>query len=248
MPSENAAVRPVQRVPLVEAVTEQLREMIINGTLEPGRQLLQIELSEHLGVSRTPLREAFRVLERDGLVRVSNGNKTVEVVAMTASEITDLYEVREVIDGLAARLLAGDGVTPEAETQLGAAMAAMEKMLSAKRLDLAKYSEAHFDFHMGIVRAAGNRRLLDLGHIVRISARMSLSRFLQHSGEGATGAKKRDTDARIRALLVEGTDDHRLIFEAIKAGDGRKAETLARRHIRKATAEVARAADEAAGQ
>lgn len=90
MASGTTAIRPLQRTRLVDRVTERPRDMIVNGELEPGRPLLQVRLPERLGVSRTPLREAFRNLQRDGLVRVMNGNQTVEVVEMTPTELVEM--------------------------------------------------------------------------------------------------------------------------------------------------------------
>src|SRR5579862_4729146 len=100
-----------ERTRLVDDVTDRLRSMIIDGTLAPGTTLLQIDLAERLGVSRTPLREAFRILEYEGFVRIANGNKTLEVVDLSDDDIIELYQFREVIDGLAARLAAKRGIS-----------------------------------------------------------------------------------------------------------------------------------------
>src|ERR1700728_4434439 len=91
---------------MVDRITEDLRELILDNKIPPGGVLIQTEWAEKLQVSRTPLREAFRILEQDGLVQVSNGNRTIQVVRFSDGELRDLYQVREVIDGLAARLLA----------------------------------------------------------------------------------------------------------------------------------------------
>src|SRR4051794_34839107 len=135
MADELGQASPLQRVRLVDQVTDRLRSMIVSGELLPGHPLLQIQLSERLGVSRTPLREAFRILERDGLVRVSNGNQTVEVTEMTPTEITEIYQIREALDGLAARLLASTGMTAEVEKSLSQSITKMDKTLARKRLD-----------------------------------------------------------------------------------------------------------------
>src|SRR5437667_7461250 len=92
----------LNRPRLVDDVVKVLREKIIRGELPAGTQLLQIDLANQLGVSRTPLREAFRILENDGYLKTSNNNRTVEVVTFTAAEMRDMYEIREAIDGLAA--------------------------------------------------------------------------------------------------------------------------------------------------
>src|SRR5215212_4073666 len=105
---ENGGLRlgEMRRVPLVQQIAEQLRALIIDGTIPPGTPLLQEKVAAELGVSRTPLREAFRILEQDGLVRVSRTTGTVEVIQLTPLDAAQLYQLREVIDGLAARLAA----------------------------------------------------------------------------------------------------------------------------------------------
>jgi DNA-binding GntR family transcriptional regulator len=231
---DEKVVRPLQRLRLVDQVTERLRDMIFNGELQPGHQLLQVQLSELLGVSRTPLREAFRILERDGLLRVSNGNQTVEVIELTPSEILELYQVREVMDGLSARLLTKAGVTADVEHRLTESIARMEKALSPRSLDVTGYGAAHLDFHLGIMLANPNKRLHEMQHIVRISSQLFLVRYLHRTGKTNTAA---DLDY-LRGLFEAGTDDHKSIFESIVGGDGTKAETLAKRHIRKTMREI----------
>jgi len=80
----------LNRPRLVDDVVRVLREKIIRGELPAGTQLLQIDLASQLGVSRTPLREAFRTLENDGYLKPSNNHRTVEVVTSTAAEMRDM--------------------------------------------------------------------------------------------------------------------------------------------------------------
>jgi DNA-binding GntR family transcriptional regulator len=105
----------------MDDVAERLRELILGGTLLPGQQLLQTQL----GVSRTPLREAFRLRERDGLIRTSNGNNTVEVVELTNDEIEELYDLCMVLDGLAARCVAETGMDDALSAEISTALADM---------------------------------------------------------------------------------------------------------------------------
>ncbi|WP_029430757.1 GntR family transcriptional regulator [Blastococcus sp. URHD0036] len=237
MAADPAALYPLQRVRLVDQVTNRLRDMIISGELSPGLPLLQIQLSEQFGVSRTPLREAFRILERDGLVRVTNGNQTVEVIEMTPAEIIDLYQIRESLDGLAARLLATSGLSSEVEAHLIRSLATMSEVMSAERLQIAAYDQAHIEFHLGIMRANPNRRLQELQHIVRLSSQMFLPRYMNRTSGDESESFNEDC---LRSLLIAGNDDHRQIFESIKGGDAAKAETVAKRHIRKWISEISR--------
>src|SRR5690348_13675855 len=96
----------VPRARIVEEVLHRLRDAILSNRIPPGERLVQTELAEYFGVSRTPLREALRLLQRDGLVRVADGNGTVEVVRLSREDMIELYAIREVIDGLAARTMA----------------------------------------------------------------------------------------------------------------------------------------------
>src|SRR5688572_27325927 len=114
----NDSLRLTPQSRLVDEVATRLRQLILTHQLPPGSKLLQSDLAERFGVSRTPLREAIRLLEYDGLVKVSNGNRTVEVVTLSGDDFMQLYQVREVIDGLAARLLARRGLTPAVDKAL----------------------------------------------------------------------------------------------------------------------------------
>ena len=93
------------RIRLVDEVAHEIRERIYKRHLEPGTPLRQEQLAAELGVSRTPLREALRLLEKEALVKVIPG-KGVRVAVVDYEELLAAYDVREVIDGLAARLTA----------------------------------------------------------------------------------------------------------------------------------------------
>src|SRR5688572_25417581 len=137
----NVAGRPR----LVDDVVRVLREKIVSGELPAGTQLLQIDLAAQLGVSRTPLREAFRILENEGLLRTSNNNRTVEVVTITAAELREMYQIREVIDGLAVRLASQRGLAPEVEAS--ARKLLTEMAASSKPYNPLRRIEAHAAFH-----------------------------------------------------------------------------------------------------
>jgi DNA-binding GntR family transcriptional regulator len=213
-------VTPLRRTRLFDEVTDHLRELILSGAIPAGTQLLQIDLATQLGVSRTPLREAFRILEREGLIRVSNGNKTVEVVSLADQDAVEIYELREVLEGLAAGLAARAGLTPAMERRLRADADEMDRAIDA--MELARYSKAHTDFHLGFVEASGNRRLVTVGPLIRLSSQIVLSQRarMERDGDGRT----------LDHLLKQAGADHRLILEHVVARDVEAAETAARRH------------------
>lgn len=214
--------RPQTR--LADEVAHVLRDLILRGELAPGTPLLQIQLAERLGVSRTPLREAFRILERDGLLRISNGNKTVEVIELDRTHLVDTYQVREVIDGLAARLAAGRGLSADQVRRIEGAIDRMQAA-SDPELDAAQYGEAHADFHLSILEASGNSRLDDFAPLVRLSSHMLLTRYLQQN----LGT---ELESSIQRAICAGNEHHRKIYDAVRNGDAKAAERYATQHIR----------------
>jgi DNA-binding GntR family transcriptional regulator len=214
--------RPQTR--LADEVAQVLRGLIMRGELKPGTPLLQIQLAERLGVSRTPLREAFRILERDGLLRISNGNKTVEVVEVNLHQMTETYQIREVIDGLAARLAANAGLSNEMSRRLEKAITDMDAA-SKSAASPFEYAAAHAEFHLAVLEASGNSRLKEFESLVRISTQVQLIRYLQqHYGD--------DADSLVRGSREIGSEHHHMIFAALSVGDARTAERVSTQHIK----------------
>jgi GntR family transcriptional regulator of vanillate catabolism len=226
----------LNRPRLVDDVVRVLREKIIRGELPAGTQLLQIDLANQLGVSRTPLREAFRILENDGYLRTSNNNRTVEVVTFTAAEMRDMYEIREVIDGLAARLTAARGLSPEAEKEARRLLAEMAS--TSKPHDPLRRVEAHAAFHSFFVEQSGNSRLGGLMPLIRASTAALFLPFIDNP-EGVqltVGGRL----VSYKQLLDESQDSHVAILDAVTEGKGSKAEIAARKHIGRTLALVDR--------
>jgi GntR family transcriptional regulator, vanillate catabolism transcriptional regulator len=228
MSSEPAfSIEPMKRTRLVDEVTARLREMIVSGQLGPGRQLLQTELAEVLGVSRTPLREAFRVLENDGLVRISNRNGTIEVVSYNADDLREMYEVREVVDGLAARLSARRGLSDEATARFVALLTDMRE--ASRPYDPIRRTEAHAAFHSLVIECSGNSRLAGLLPLVRVS---SAALYLPFNEDPSAAALLNEGQLLTHQQAMDGAQDfHQQIFSAIVDRDEKRAETIARRHI-----------------
>jgi GntR family transcriptional regulator of vanillate catabolism len=219
-----AQIPALERTRLVDDVVSRLRTMIIDGTLAPKTTLLQIELSEKLGVSRTPLREAFRVLEHEGFVRATNGNKTLEVVDLTDDDMLELYQFREVIDGLAARLAARRGISDADFDSLNGHLEKMAVLDPRKPSEAVERAAAHAAFHVGIAELSNNRMVINQIPMIRLTSQM-LARRISELGSAAPDVTTN--------LLGEGESDHRGVLDAIKSGGGADAEGLARRHIRR---------------
>ena len=204
------AVVPLMRRRLVDEATQALRDAILNGRLPSGTRLRQTELASRLAISRTPIREALGRLQQEGLVEILPA-AGVRVAVLDLAEAAELYDVREVLDGLAARLAARRGEA----TALGPLEKALARMVRGlERGESNHWFAAHVAFHDAIVRAAGNSRLQAMSSIVRLSIRHFHPLLL-----------------RTRNRLSDALREHRAIFEAIAARDEARAERAARAHI-----------------
>jgi DNA-binding GntR family transcriptional regulator len=215
---EIAGVTPLAvaaRPRMKAGIVDQLRRLIIEGTLPPGTVLRQEHLAKRLNVSRTPLREALVALEREGFVTFAPSG-TASVVSLGAKDAREIMDVRELVDGLAARTLAQRGMTAEVEDTLRA-LAARMHALAAR--DKHRYLTANAEFHATIVEATGHARLQQFVPLVRMSSEVVYVR-LQNQG------------LRLRT----SADEHTAVLDAIRAGDGERAEQLARAHVRAAAA------------
>ena len=197
-------------LPLRDVVFNTLRRAILTGELKPGERLMEIHLANRLGVSRTPIREAIRKLELEGLVTMIP-RRGAEVAQITEKSLQDVLEVRRALDALCAEL-ACDRITNEGKAALERACDQFEK--ATKTGDVVTIAEADVALHDIIVQATGNQRLIQL--INNLSEQMYRYRFEYIKDE--TGHEN----------LV---NEHRMIYESIMNGDREKAAAAARLHI-----------------
>lgn len=149
-------------LPLRDVVFNTLREAILRGDLQPGERLMEIQLANQLGVSRTPIREAIRMLEQEGLA-ITIPRKGAVVAGMSEKDMEDVLEIREALEELAVKI-ACDKITDAQIEELLAAKKEFEKQLSSG--DLKKLAQADIAFHDVIYKATDNQRLiLMLGNI-----------------------------------------------------------------------------------
>jgi GntR family transcriptional regulator, vanillate catabolism transcriptional regulator len=222
-------VASLARTPrLVDEVVDRLRTAIVDGSLTAGTRLPQVSLAEQMGVSRTPMREALRVLEVEGLVRTLD-NRSVEVVQVGVEDLQEMYQLREVIDGLAARLAASRGMT--ARQQDRAAFLLEEMAQSSQPYDPVRRNAAHAEFHELIALASGNTKVQSFASLIRTSSAMLYLPLTRESARENLAAEspERSFDQVLDAAQVQ----HREIVEAILARDPEAAEAAARRHIRR---------------
>lgn len=192
-------------------VFTQIEEDIINGKYKPGESLTEMRLSEEMKVSRTPIREALRKLELEGLVQ-SIPNKGVIVVGIDWKDIEDIYKIKVRIEGLAARL-AAEKITEEELKELGDVLDLTGYYLSKN--DVANLLKLDGQFHQIIFQASKSRPLMYLLGTLHNYVKRARNESLTVPG-------------RAEKMLQE----HRNIFEAIQKGDAQQAEKAYVKHIR----------------
>lgn len=193
-----------------EHAYQQLFNAILNGGLKPGSRIRETELAEWLAISRTPVREAIRRLESEGLI-CSSGHRGMTIAELDQQAVMELYQMREVLEASAASLAAKHA--SEAEIYNLRELFYQEQ----QQQDPVALAQTNRAFHNAIYQAAHNRYLLKSLNSLRDS--MAL-----------LGATTYSLPSRSLAALAE----HQLILQAIENGDSVAAEKAAREHIRAA--------------
>lgn len=197
-------------LPLRDVVFNTLREAILRGDLEPGERLMEIALANKLGVSRTPIREAIRKLELEGLV-VMIPRRGAEVAQITEKDLKDVLEVRTSLEALTAGL-ACRRMTPERLLELEDALKAFE--VSVKRGDLTDMAQKDVNFHDVIFAATNNARLIQILNNLREQMYRYRLEYLK------------DSESHQKLLR-----EHRMLLTAIREGDKEKAQAVITDHI-----------------
>jgi DNA-binding GntR family transcriptional regulator len=214
---ESRTIPVLKRQTTQESVVDHLRDLILNGQLAPGERLVQDELAELLGVSRTPVREALHKLASEGLVTFSS-YKGASVVEFSPSEVEEIYAVRMALESHAA-YLAAQKITEDELGRLETLLYQMEEAF--RRKNSALLVEAHYHFHIGVCAAAKRERLYAL-----IVQHLDLSNIYQpmalSMGRGA------------RDPIVE----HQRILAALQQRDADGARDLIRGHLQMTVSEL----------
>ncbi len=207
---DNLQVKMDEFLPLRDVVFNTLRQAILTGELKPGERLMEIHLANRLGVSRTPIREAIRKLELEGLVTMIP-RRGAEVAQITEKSMSDVLEVRRALDALCVEL-ACERISDEDIRDLKDACDNFERAVRSK--DAKKIAQADVELHNIIVKATGNSRLIQL--INNLSEQMYRYRY------------EYIKDASQHARLIE---EHRIIYESIVRKDKETASRAAKMHI-----------------
>ena len=197
-------------LPLRDVVFNTLRAAILKGELKPGERLMEIALADKLGVSRTPIREAIRKLELEGLV-VMAPRKGAKVASITERDLNDVLEVRKGMEVLAVSL-ACQRITKEELDKLEEIEGRFQAQIEAG--NLTELAEIDVEFHDTIYKATNNQRLVQLLNNLREQMYRYRVEYLK--------------DIAVRRTLAE---EHRSICEALRAGDETKALDFIRVHI-----------------
>ncbi len=193
---------------LTRSVYQQLKKMILNKELKPGEKVRQEKIAEQLGISRTPLARALMILENEFLV-TSIPRRGVYVREFDLKEMIDIFDCREAIEGMAARILANQG-TAEAVLELRNCFINYKNI---KDIDPVDYAKSDDEFHKSLVRLTDNEPL------DRIYAFGSIHEKVK--------------DVGLVRPPAETLSEHFQIIDAIEEGDADSAERLIREHIRK---------------
>lgn len=197
-------------LPLRDIVFQTLRNAIITGDLQPGERLMETQLAERLGVSRTPIREAIRKLELEGLV-IMVPRKGAQVAQFTEKDIQDVLEVRAALEALAAKLACK---RMDDRSFLKLQLAIAEYSYAAKNKDLEAMIEKDVEFHDIICNATQNDKLIQLFTNLKEQVNRYRITYLKNIEDSET---------------VEA--EHLAILEALKNKDEEVAGDLASKHI-----------------
>ncbi|MBD5543217.1 MAG: GntR family transcriptional regulator [Lachnospiraceae bacterium] len=210
-------------LPLRDVVFKTLRQGILTGELKPGERLMEIHLANRLGVSRTPIREAIRKLELEGLVTMIP-RRGAEVAQITEKNLQDVLEVRRELDAFAAKL-ACQRMDEEQRAELKEAAAAFEKAVETK--DATVIAKADVAFHDIILKSAGNDRLSQLVNNLAeqvyryrfeyVKDKTSHNRLIEEHRNIYNSIVERDEEAAAAAVGMHVDNQEKFIKEQLRA-------------------------------
>jgi phosphonate utilization transcriptional regulator len=223
-----AAIALVRSNSLPMLVRSELERMILAGDLAAGGKLNEAAVAASLGVSRGPVREAFRALEASGLVRLEK-NRGVFVRQIAVDEADEIYELRAVLDEFVGRRVA-QTATSEQVRELRARIDRMEK--AAARNDVDSYHAANLDFHERLVELAGNAKLLAMYR--RLVNELHLYRRATLAQGGALPVSTREHRAIVELIAArKPAAAGRALFDHVMASRERMHEVTARAGTRR---------------
>ena len=203
--------------PLREAVFEAVRDAIISGKLSPGERLMEVQLAEEMGVSRTPVREAIRKLELEGFVEMMP-HKGAYVAGISIKDIVDVFEVRAALEALASRL-AAERITEDELGQLERSIVSISEVSDGQNIEAIVESDT--GFHDIIYQASRNDKLMQ---------------FIAHLKEQIK--RFRTTSLALPGRTETALEEHRQIMKALSERNADVVADLSRRHIEHAKSSI----------
>ena len=200
--------KPIERhQTLREKILETIRDAILKGSLKPGERVSEPELAERFGISRTPIREAFRQLESEGYLLVIP-RKGAVVASLSARDIEEFYAIKIILEGFAARM-AAEKLTEKDLERLEAINERLAQI--AKEGDVKTFFRVHNEFHELFIKAAGNDKLFDMiNQLVMKFKRLRLASLSQPG------------------RMEISVEEHRNMIQAFRDHDGERADSLVR--------------------
>lgn len=212
-------MRPLQtRKLLAEDVADRIREEILSGGFVQGERLVEAGIAQQLGVSRGPVREAFKLLRAEGLVKEEPHRGTF-VVRLTSTDVREIYDLRAALEARAAKQLAERARSSDFRTM----RRLLERLLlAAENGDVAVVSQADLAFHEGVCHLTGNRRLHEvfIRHVPVLRNLMKLDEYIYRT-------------------LDDVAVEHEPLMAALESGDPALAATRFEGHVERARDQVA---------
>lgn len=197
-------------LPLRDVVFNTLREAILRGDLAPGERLMEVQLADKLGVSRTPIREAIRILEQEGLA-ITIPRKGAIVAGMTSKDMQDVLEIREALEQLSVQV-ACDKITEAGLAELKQTMVEFEEALTTG--DIKKIAQADVAFHDVIYVATDNPKLISMLNNLREQMYRYRIEYLKDASH-----------------YPEVLADHEAIYNYLKGSDKENVTAMIKKHI-----------------
>lgn len=207
---DSADIQRIRKSTLVDAIYNQIRDLIIMRKLKPGEKLNEQYLARKLGTSRTPIREALLRLQEDGLV-TNEPFRGTYVTVFTPRDIQEIYDFRKALEGMAARL-ALPSITDSQYDSIRQLVESSIRMLELGEIEEYIRTDAHF--HDTLVQMSGNRRLIEA--MSRIGAQIQVIRALVATKPGR---------------VYQAASEHRAILKALERRDVSETVRLLEEHI-----------------
>ncbi len=213
MPEKNKTVIGLNPESLTEGIARSIREAITLGRWKPEEKIIETELADQMGVSRSPIREALRILANEGLVTLVP-RKGAKVSKISLKDLKEIYAIRANLESMAARIAAVNLRTDEIKRMENL----HEKMLRKTRVnDVEGIFRLNEKFHLCILQAGDNERLIEVNKSLKTRSQRFRMAILSLPGR-----------------LTEALDEHYRILEALKNRDAVLAEELVKAHVHRA--------------